>query len=49
VWLLYSENFSLDQNRKPHPVKPPGGHYGMTFQKIKLLRDESSGKARGSE
>jgi len=49
MWLLYSGNFSLDQNQKPHPVNPPGGHYGMTFQKIELLRNESSGTVRGSE
>lgn len=49
MWLLYSGNFSLDQNQKPHPVNPPGGHYGMTFQKIELLRNESSGTARGSQ
>jgi hypothetical protein len=49
MWLLYSGNFSLDENKKPHPVNPPGGHYGMTFQKIQLLRTESPGTARGSE
>jgi len=49
MWLLYSGNFSLDQNEKPHPVNPPGGHYGMTFQKVKLLRNGPSGKACGSE
>jgi hypothetical protein len=36
MWLLYSGNFSLDENQKPHPVNPPGGHYGLTFQKIEL-------------
>jgi hypothetical protein len=41
MWLLYSGNFSLDQDQKPHPVNPPGGHYGLTFQKVKLLRNES--------
>lgn len=46
MWLLYSGNFSLDQNQKPHPVNPPGGHYGMTFQKIELLRNESSPTTR---
>ena len=49
MWLLYSGGFSLDQDGKPHPVNPPGGHYGMTFQKIQLLRVESSGTAHGSD
>ena len=49
MWLLYSANFSLDQDGKPHPVNPPGGHYGMTFQKIELLRNAASGAARASE
>jgi hypothetical protein len=38
MWLLYSGNFSLDPEGKPHPINPPGSHYGMTFQKIELLR-----------
>jgi hypothetical protein len=41
MWLLYSGNFSLDESQKPHPVNPPGGHYGLTFQKIELLRKKS--------
>ena len=49
MWLLYSGGFSLDRDGKPHPDNPPGGHYGITFQKIQLLKGESSGKARGSE
>jgi hypothetical protein len=36
-WLLYSGNFSLDQEQKPHPVNPPGSHYGITFQKVELV------------
>jgi hypothetical protein len=38
MWLLYSGNFSLDSNGEPHKVDPPGGHYGITFQKIKLVK-----------
>jgi hypothetical protein len=38
MWLLYSANFSLDENKKSHKVYPPGGHYGITFQKIQLLK-----------
>jgi len=38
MWLLYSGNFLLDQDQKPHPVNPPGGHYGMTFQKIEFIQ-----------
>jgi hypothetical protein len=36
MWLLYSGNFSLDENAQPHKVDPPGGHYGITMQKIQL-------------
>jgi len=49
MWLLYSGGFSLDQDGMPHPVNPPGGHYGMTFQKIQLLRVESPRTAHGSD
>ncbi|MFM7181221.1 MAG: hypothetical protein ACKO2G_07135 [Verrucomicrobiales bacterium] len=38
MWLLYSANFSLDPEGKPHPVNPPGGHYGITLQKVQVLR-----------
>jgi len=34
---------------EPHSDNPPGSHYGMTFQKIELLKDESSGKTRESK
>jgi hypothetical protein len=37
MWLLYSGNFSLDENDEPHNVNPPGGHYGITLQKIQLI------------
>jgi hypothetical protein len=37
MWLLYSGNFSLDPNGERWPRNPPGGHYGMTFQKFELL------------
>jgi hypothetical protein len=39
MWLLYSGNFSYDENGKPHKVNPPGGHYGITLQKIELLNN----------
>jgi hypothetical protein len=38
MWLLYSGNFSLDENGQPHKVFPPGGHYGITLQKIQLVK-----------
>jgi hypothetical protein len=38
MWLLYTANFSLDENDKPHKVNPPGSHYGIVFQKIQLLK-----------
>jgi hypothetical protein len=38
MWMLYTANFSLDENGKPHKVNPPGSHYGIVFQKIQLLK-----------
>jgi len=38
MWLLYSANFSYDENGKPHKVFPPGSHYGICFQKIQLMK-----------
>lgn len=32
AWLCYSGNFTRDQD-----VNPPGGSYGMSFQKIRLI------------
>ena len=49
MWLLYSANFSLDQNDKPHSDNPPGSHYGMTFQKVELIRSVATGSAGGSK
>jgi hypothetical protein len=40
MWLLYSGNFSYDENGKPHKVYPPGGHYGITFQKIQFVNEK---------
>jgi len=37
AWLLYSANFWTNMNEENVGVNPPGGHYGMVFQKIKLL------------
>jgi len=37
AWLLYSGNYWDTVNGENNGVNPPGGHYGMTFQKIKLL------------
>jgi hypothetical protein len=39
VWLLYSGNFWSNMNGAQVGVNPPGGHYGMTFQKIEFLTD----------
>jgi hypothetical protein len=36
MWLLYSGNHSTPEN---HKVNPPGGHYGLCFQKIQLLNN----------
>lgn len=37
MWLLYSGNFATDWNGESIVENPPGSHYGMVFQKIKLL------------
>jgi len=37
MWLLYSGNYSLDPNGERYLQNPPGGHYGITFQKIRLI------------
>jgi len=37
AWLLYSGNYWDTVNGENNGVNPPGGHYGMTFQKIQLL------------
>lgn len=39
AWLLYSGNYWSKMNGENIKVNPPGGHYGMTFQKIQLLSD----------
>ena len=38
MWLLYSGNFSLNPDGGRWLQNPPGGHYGMTFQKIQLIQ-----------
>jgi len=38
AWLLYSANYSGNVNGKQIGVNPPGSHYGIVLQKIKLLR-----------
>ena len=40
AWLLYSGNYWDNVNGENNGVNPPGGHYGMTFQKILLLSKE---------
>lgn len=36
-WLLYSGNYSGPFNGKEIKVNPPGGHYGITFQRVQFL------------
>ncbi|RPI41052.1 MAG: DUF4185 domain-containing protein [Bacteroidetes bacterium] len=38
AWLLYSANYSDSKDGKYYGVNPPGSHYGITFQKIRLLK-----------
>jgi len=40
VWLLYSGNYWSNMNGENVGINPPGSHYGMTFQKIELLKKE---------
>jgi hypothetical protein len=40
AWLLYSGNYWDNVNGEKVGVNPPGGHYGMTFQKIQLLKEK---------
>jgi len=40
MWLLYSTNFAPDWNGMKILPNPPGGHYGMVFQKVELLTPE---------
>jgi hypothetical protein len=40
MWLLYSGNYWSKMNDASVGVNPPGGHYGMTFQKIQLLKEK---------
>lgn len=39
AWLLYSGNFWSNMNGANVGVNPPGGHYGMTFQKVQFLSE----------
>jgi hypothetical protein len=39
AWLLYSGNYWSRMNGENVGVNPPGGHYGITFQKIQLLKN----------
>jgi len=39
MWLLYSGNYWSSMNNASVGVNPPGGHYGMTFQKIQLRKE----------
>jgi hypothetical protein len=38
-WLLYSSNFADDWNGQRIGRNPPGSHYGITFQKVQLLKE----------
>ncbi len=38
MWLLYSGNWAPDWNGERISQNPPGSHYGLVFQKIKLLK-----------
>jgi hypothetical protein len=42
AWLLYSTNFAADWNGMKISVNPPGGHYGLVFQKIQLLKGKAN-------
>ncbi len=44
MWLLYSGNFAPDWNGEKIVENPPGSHYGMVFQKVQLLKQNSGQK-----
>ena len=41
VWLCYSANFAKDWRGEVMQEKPPGSHYGLVLQQIRLL-DETT-------
>ena len=44
MWLLYSGNFAPDWNGQKIVENPPGSHYGMVFQKVHLVKQNSGHK-----
>jgi hypothetical protein len=40
LWLCYSGNFATDWNGESIRVNPPGSHYGLVFQQVRLLTRE---------
>ena len=40
MWLMYSGNFVTDWNGEQIKVNPPGSHYGLVMQKIKIIKNE---------
>ncbi len=46
-WLLYSGNFAPDWNGMKIIENPPGSHYGLVMQKVKLTADGGPKTAAG--
>ena len=44
AWLCYSANFATDWNNEKIKSVPPGSHYGLVLQEVKLLGAPKSGK-----
>ena len=46
AWLCYSANFAPDWNNEKIRSNPPGSHYGLVMQEIRLLNAEMRKKFR---
>ncbi len=44
AWLCYSANFATDWNGEKIQSNPPGSHYGLVLQQVKLLGERKAGK-----
>ena len=44
VWLCYSGNFAKDWRGTAMQEKPPGSHYGLVLQQIRLLDENTRRK-----
>jgi len=38
MWLMYSGNYAVDWNGEQIKSNPPGSHYGLVMQQIRLVK-----------